>query len=73
MGAVSRVESKTQQKYLNVSISCRTCTGQLHNKGIVVLLNISEAETTRMLNEEAVTDVTRTHATNKSDQTKRTH
>jgi hypothetical protein len=48
--AASRVESKTQQEYIHVSIIYRTCAGQLHNKGIMVLLNNSEAETTRMFN-----------------------
>jgi len=48
MDAVSRVDSKTQQEYLHVSIIYRTCTGQLRNKRIMVVLNNSEAETTRM-------------------------
>ena len=50
MDAVSRVESKTQQEYLLVSITYRTSTGQLHNKRIMVSLNNSEVETTRMFN-----------------------
>jgi len=50
MDAVSRVESKTQQEYIHVSIIYRTCTGQFHNKRIMVLLINSEAETTRMFN-----------------------
>jgi hypothetical protein len=50
MDAVSRVEFKTQQECCSISIIYRTCTGQLHNKGIMVLLNNSEAETTTMFN-----------------------
>ena len=50
MDPVWQVESKTQQEYLHVSFIYRTCTGQLYNKGIMVLLNNSEAETNRMFN-----------------------